>query len=109
MYANARVVKIIRRRRLFQFVTEVLLLLAMNINGIFVYYPTELVQRRTFRETRYVGAQKRRRRFKSIKNACRKCVEKRIQLVRDNDKQENILLSVLPRHIANDMRKVCGR
>uniref|UniRef100_A0A915CPB8 adenylate cyclase n=1 Tax=Ditylenchus dipsaci TaxID=166011 RepID=A0A915CPB8_9BILA len=69
-----------------QLVAEVLLLLAMNINGIFVYAPTELVQRRTFRETR-------------------KCVENRIQLVRDNEKQENILLSVLPKHIANDMKK----
>lgn len=35
----------------------------------------------------------------------RKCVEKRIQLVRDNEKQENILLSVLPKYIANDMKK----
>ncbi|KAI6200887.1 Adenylyl cyclase V [Aphelenchoides besseyi] len=69
-----------------QCITELLLLVAMNINGVFVYYPTELVQRRTFRETR-------------------KCVEKRIQLVRDNEKQENILLSVLPKHIANDMKK----
>ncbi|KAI6222383.1 Adenylyl cyclase V [Aphelenchoides fujianensis] len=46
----------------------------------------ELVQRRTFRETR-------------------KCVEGRIQLARDTEKQENILLSVLPKHIANDMKK----
>uniref|UniRef100_A0A1I7RZD0 adenylate cyclase n=1 Tax=Bursaphelenchus xylophilus TaxID=6326 RepID=A0A1I7RZD0_BURXY len=68
------------------FTAEILLLLAMNINGVFVYYPTELVQRRTFRETR-------------------KSVENRIQLVRDNEKQENILLSVLPKHIANDMKK----
>jgi class 3 adenylate cyclase len=74
----------------------------MNINGIFVYYPTELVQRRTFRETRCVYF---------IKVNCtesvvyRKCVENRIQLVRDNEKQENILLSVLPKHIANDMKK----
>ncbi|KAI6176422.1 Adenylyl cyclase V [Aphelenchoides bicaudatus] len=67
-------------------VTEILLLIAMNINGVFVFLPTELVQRRTFRETR-------------------KCVEKRIQLVRDNEKQENILLSVLPRHIATDVKK----
>lgn len=35
----------------------------------------------------------------------RKYVENRIQLVRDNEKQENILLSVLPKHIANDMKK----
>lgn len=35
----------------------------------------------------------------------RKYVENRIKLVRDNEKQENILLSVLPKHIANDMKK----
>jgi hypothetical protein len=39
------------------------------------------------------------------KNFFRKCVETRIQLMRDNDKQENILLSVLPKYIANDMKK----
>lgn len=32
-------------------------------------------------------------------------MEKRIQLVRDNEAQENILLSVLPKYIANDMKK----
>ncbi|KAI1705680.1 adenylate and guanylate cyclase catalytic domain-containing protein [Ditylenchus destructor] len=73
-----------------QIIAEVLLLLAMNINGIFVYFPTEIVQRRTFRETR-------------------KSVESRIQLTRDNEKQENILLSVLPKHIANDMKKDIDR
>ncbi|KHN79604.1 Adenylate cyclase type 5 [Toxocara canis] len=62
------------------------MLIAMNIVGIFVYYPTELVQRKTFRETR-------------------KCVERRILLLRENIKQEDILLSVLPRHIANDVRR----
>uniref|UniRef100_A0A915MC95 adenylate cyclase n=1 Tax=Meloidogyne javanica TaxID=6303 RepID=A0A915MC95_MELJA len=56
----------------------------------FAYIPTELVQRRTFRETR-------------------KSVENRIQLVRDNEKQENILLSVIPKHIANDMKKDIDR
>uniref|UniRef100_A0A915LX89 adenylate cyclase n=1 Tax=Meloidogyne javanica TaxID=6303 RepID=A0A915LX89_MELJA len=58
--------------------------------GRLKYIPTELVQRRTFRETR-------------------KSVENRIQLVRDNEKQENILLSVIPKHIANDMKKDIDR
>ncbi|VBB34483.1 unnamed protein product [Acanthocheilonema viteae] len=58
----------------------------MNLIGLFVYYPTEIVQRKTFHETR-------------------KCVERRILLLRENIKQEDILLSVLPRHIANDVRK----
>ncbi|KAH7731120.1 CRE-ACY-4 protein [Aphelenchoides avenae] len=65
---------------------SLLWLISVNLIGCAVYYPTELVQRRTFRETR-------------------KCVESRIQLVRDNEKQENILLSVLPKHIANDMKR----
>jgi len=33
-------------------VVEALLLLAVNINGIATYFPTEMVQRQTFRETR---------------------------------------------------------
>uniref|UniRef100_A0A914P463 adenylate cyclase n=1 Tax=Panagrolaimus davidi TaxID=227884 RepID=A0A914P463_9BILA len=69
-----------------QLIAEILLLSAMNINGIFIYYPTELVQRRTFRETR-------------------KYVENRLQLIRDNEKQEKILLSVLPKHIAHELKK----
>ncbi|VDM09767.1 unnamed protein product [Wuchereria bancrofti] len=58
----------------------------MNLIGLFVYYPTEIIQRKTFHETR-------------------KCVERRILLLRENIRQEDILLSVLPRHIANDVRK----
>lgn len=34
----------------------------------------------------------------------RKCVKRRILLLRENIRQEDILLSVLPRHIANDVR-----
>ncbi|KAL7072860.1 hypothetical protein ACQ4LE_007936 [Meloidogyne hapla] len=73
-----------------QLLIQTVLILAMNLNGMFIYIPTELVQRRTFRETR-------------------KSVENRIQLVRDNEKQENILLSVIPKHIANDMKKDIDR
>uniref|UniRef100_A0A7E4V1G9 adenylate cyclase n=1 Tax=Panagrellus redivivus TaxID=6233 RepID=A0A7E4V1G9_PANRE len=69
-----------------QMIAELLLLIAMNITGILVYYPTELVQRRTFRETR-------------------KYVENRLNLIRENEKQEKILLSVLPKHIAHEMKK----
>ncbi|KAL3100010.1 hypothetical protein niasHS_001936 [Heterodera schachtii] len=48
---------------------QAILVLVMNINGIFIYIPTELVQRRTFRET------------------C-KSVENRLHLHRYNQKQE---------------------
>ena len=67
-------------------IAEFLLFLAMNISGIFIYYPIELVQRRTFRETR-------------------KFVENRLRLIKENEKQEKILLSVLPKHIAHEMKK----
>lgn len=69
-----------------QFLIGALLLLAVNLNGLLTYFPTELVQRRTFQETR-------------------KSVENRIQLLRDNEKQDQILLSVLPKHIAHEMKK----
>uniref|UniRef100_A0A1I7X6W0 AC_N domain-containing protein n=1 Tax=Heterorhabditis bacteriophora TaxID=37862 RepID=A0A1I7X6W0_HETBA len=66
--------------------TDALLFFGINIVGFFVYYPTELVQRKTFRETR-------------------KCVETRMMLVRELDKQEKILLSVLPKHIAYEHKQ----
>ncbi|VDL69369.1 unnamed protein product [Nippostrongylus brasiliensis] len=65
----------------FQIISHAILFVAINIVGFFVFYPIELVQRKTFRETR-------------------KCVETRMMLVRELDKQEKILLSVLPKHIA---------
>ncbi|TKR67787.1 hypothetical protein L596_023882 [Steinernema carpocapsae] len=65
---------------------ELLLLIAMNIIGLFVFFPTEVIQRKTFRETR-------------------KCIEARMKLMQENDKQENILLSVLPKHIAHEMQQ----
>ncbi|GMR40657.1 hypothetical protein PMAYCL1PPCAC_10852, partial [Pristionchus mayeri] len=66
--------------------TDFLLFLGVNIVGFAVYYPTELVQRKTFRETR-------------------RSVETRIMLSRETTKQEQVLLSVLPKHIAHEMRK----
>uniref|UniRef100_A0A0K0DH30 adenylate cyclase n=1 Tax=Angiostrongylus cantonensis TaxID=6313 RepID=A0A0K0DH30_ANGCA len=38
------------------------------------------------------------------KRYCRKCVETRMMLVRELDKQEKILLSVLPKHIAYEVK-----
>ncbi|KAK0418163.1 hypothetical protein QR680_013407 [Steinernema hermaphroditum] len=65
---------------------ELLLMIAMNVIGLFVFFPTEVIQRKTFRETR-------------------KCIEARMNLMKENDKQENILLSVLPKHIAHEMQQ----
>ncbi|GMT17702.1 hypothetical protein PFISCL1PPCAC_8999 [Pristionchus fissidentatus] len=69
-----------------QLLSDALLFIGVNIVGFAVYYPTELVQRKTFRETR-------------------RCVETRIMLSRETDKQEQVLLSVLPKHIAYEVRK----
>ncbi|VDO14092.1 unnamed protein product [Haemonchus placei] len=66
-------------------ITHAILFFAINVVGFFVFYPLELVQRKTFRETR-------------------KCVETRMMLVRELDKQEKILLSVLPKHIAYEVK-----
>ncbi|WKY00497.1 hypothetical protein Q1695_014943 [Nippostrongylus brasiliensis] len=66
-------------------ISHAILFVAINIVGFFVFYPIELVQRKTFRETR-------------------KCVETRMMLVRELDKQEKILLSVLPKHIAYEVK-----
>ncbi|CAD6188093.1 unnamed protein product [Caenorhabditis auriculariae] len=67
-------------------VADAILFLAVNIVGFFVYFPTELVQRKTFRETR-------------------KYVETRMLLDREMRKQEKILLSVLPKHIAFEVKE----
>ncbi|KAK6739560.1 hypothetical protein RB195_008202 [Necator americanus] len=66
-------------------ISHAILFLAINIVGFLVFYPLELVQRKTFRETR-------------------KFVETRMMLVREMDKQEKILLSVLPKHIAYEVK-----
>ncbi|VDM72363.1 unnamed protein product [Strongylus vulgaris] len=66
-------------------ISHAILFFAVNIVGFFVFYPLELVQRKTFRETR-------------------KFVETRMMLVREMDKQEKILLSVLPKHIAYEVK-----
>ncbi|CAJ0581044.1 unnamed protein product, partial [Mesorhabditis spiculigera] len=66
--------------------SDALLFFGCNVVGFFAYYPTELLQRKTFRETR-------------------KCVEMRMLLSREYNKQEQVLLSVLPRHIAAEVKK----
>ncbi|XP_045510331.1 adenylate cyclase type 6 [Colias croceus] len=60
-------------------------LLACNIAGIMTHYPRELAQRRAFLETR-------------------DCVEARLVTQRENQQQERLLLSVLPRHVAMEMK-----
>ncbi|CAG4984783.1 unnamed protein product [Parnassius apollo] len=60
-------------------------LIASNLAGIMTHHPRELAQRRAFLETR-------------------DCVEARLVTQRENQQQERLLLSVLPRHVAMEMK-----
>ncbi|XP_055610930.1 adenylate cyclase type 5-like [Uranotaenia lowii] len=56
-----------------------------NATGILLHWPKEKSQRNAFMETR-------------------QCVEARLRIQRENQKQEQLLLSVLPRHVAMEMK-----
>jgi len=64
---------------------NILLFICANICGIFTHLPAELAQRQAFLETRGY-------------------VEARLNLQRENQEQERLLLSVLPRHVAMEMK-----
>lgn len=62
-----------------------ILLTCINIAGVMTHYPSELAKRQAFLETR-------------------QCVEARLNIQRENQQQERLLLSVLPRHVAMEMK-----
>ncbi|XP_037721480.1 adenylate cyclase type 5 isoform X2 [Drosophila subpulchrella] len=64
--------------------TLVALLLA-NLTGVYTHWPKEKAQRKAFIETR-------------------QCIEARLRTQRENQQQERLLLSVLPRHVAMEMK-----
>ncbi|XP_022227289.2 adenylate cyclase type 5 [Drosophila obscura] len=64
--------------------TGVALLLA-NLTGVYTHWPKEKAQRKAFIETR-------------------QCIEARLRTQRENQQQERLLLSVLPRHVAMEMK-----
>lgn len=66
--------------------TRVMMVILVNVVGSLVYYPTEFVQRKTFHETR-------------------KCVQSRMLLDKEMHRQEKILLAVLPKNIAFEVKK----
>ncbi|XP_077578654.1 adenylate cyclase type 6-like isoform X3 [Stigmatopora nigra] len=71
--------------RMFTVSANVLIFLCTNIIGICTHYPAEVSQRQAFQETRgYIQA--------------------RLHLQRENQQQERLLLSVLPRHVAMEMK-----
>uniref|UniRef100_A0A3Q4AQ19 adenylate cyclase n=1 Tax=Mola mola TaxID=94237 RepID=A0A3Q4AQ19_MOLML len=64
---------------------NMLIFLCTNMIGICTHYPAEVSQRQAFQETRgYIQA--------------------RLHLQRENQQQERLLLSVLPRHVAMEMK-----
>ncbi|XP_034256486.1 adenylate cyclase type 5-like [Thrips palmi] len=64
---------------------NVVLLVAVNMAGVFTHHPSELAKRQAFLETR-------------------QCIEARLTTQRENQQQERLLLSVLPRHVAMEMK-----
>ncbi|KAK3596837.1 hypothetical protein CHS0354_015696 [Potamilus streckersoni] len=64
---------------------NILIFTCTNIAGMFTHYPTEVAQRQAFLETR-------------------RCIEARLTTQRENHQQERLLLSVLPRHVAMEMK-----
>uniref|UniRef100_A0A7N6FDK7 Adenylate cyclase type 6 n=1 Tax=Anabas testudineus TaxID=64144 RepID=A0A7N6FDK7_ANATE len=68
-----------------QISANMLIFLCTNMIGICTHYPAEVSQRQAFQETRgYIQA--------------------RLHLQRENQQQERLLLSVLPRHVAMEMK-----
>ncbi|KAK4879136.1 hypothetical protein RN001_007282, partial [Aquatica leii] len=63
----------------------IIILMCGNIAGTCTHYPRELAQRKAFLETR-------------------QCIEARLKIQRENQQQERLLLSVLPRHVAMEMK-----
>uniref|UniRef100_A0A8C6KVG8 adenylate cyclase n=1 Tax=Nothobranchius furzeri TaxID=105023 RepID=A0A8C6KVG8_NOTFU len=61
-----------------------LLYLGMNTAGLFIHYLTDHVQRQVFLETR-------------------RCIEGRLKLEQENQRQERLVLSILPQFVALEM------
>ncbi|XP_076034454.1 adenylate cyclase type 6-like isoform X2 [Oratosquilla oratoria] len=68
-----------------QLVANGVLFLCANVAGLFTHYPGESARRQAFIETR-------------------QCIAARIRTQRENQQQERLLLSVLPRHVAMEMK-----
>uniref|UniRef100_A0A8K9XGN3 Adenylate cyclase type 5 n=1 Tax=Oncorhynchus mykiss TaxID=8022 RepID=A0A8K9XGN3_ONCMY len=68
-----------------QVMSNVLIFSCTNIVGVCTHYPAEGSQRQAFQETR-------------------ECIQARLHSQRENQQQERLLLSVLPRHVAMEMK-----
>ncbi|XP_065361841.1 uncharacterized protein LOC135955418 [Calliphora vicina] len=65
--------------------SSLMALFLSNLTGIYTHWPKEKAQRKAFIETR-------------------QCIEARLRTQRENQQQERLLLSVLPRHVAMEMK-----
>ncbi|SPP87107.1 adenylate cyclase type 6 [Drosophila guanche] len=68
-----------------ELLSTVVALLLANLTGVYTHWPKEKAQRKAFIETR-------------------QCIEARLRTQRENQQQERLLLSVLPRHVAMEMK-----
>ncbi|KAF6734929.1 Adenylate cyclase type 8 [Oryzias melastigma] len=64
--------------------SKTLLYLAMNTAGLFIHYLSDRTQRQSFLETR-------------------RCIEGRVRLERENQRQERLVMSILPRFLVLEM------
>ncbi|XP_063322510.1 adenylate cyclase type 8 [Pelmatolapia mariae] len=64
--------------------SKALLYLAMNTAGLFIHYLSDRTQRQSFLETR-------------------RCIEGRVRLERENNRQERLVMSILPRFLVLEM------
>ncbi|XP_035989750.1 adenylate cyclase type 8 isoform X2 [Fundulus heteroclitus] len=64
--------------------SKALLYLAMNTAGVFIHYLSDRTQRQSFLETR-------------------RCIEGRVRLERENQRQERLVMSILPRFLVLEM------
>uniref|UniRef100_A0A8C4F191 Adenylate cyclase type 8 n=1 Tax=Dicentrarchus labrax TaxID=13489 RepID=A0A8C4F191_DICLA len=67
-----------------QVLSKALLYLAMNTAGLFIHYLSDRTQRQAFLETR-------------------RCIEGRVRLERENQRQERLVMSILPRFLVLEM------
>ncbi|GAB6028791.1 hypothetical protein CHUAL_004605 [Chamberlinius hualienensis] len=68
-----------------QMLANFVLFVCINVAGMFAHHPSEVARRMAFMETR-------------------QCIEARLTIQRENQQQERLLLSVLPRHVAMEMK-----
>ncbi|XP_051579375.1 adenylate cyclase type 8-like isoform X2 [Myxocyprinus asiaticus] len=65
-------------------IAKALLYMCMNTAGLFIHYLSDRAQRQAFLETR-------------------RCIEGRVKMERENQRQEHLVMSILPRFIATEM------